>query len=146
MDTLRARVVALLELLSQGRLDVPDGLLDRQATWSVNGQAYEARLGRTADDPLVRLIARGPAGYRFAAQALIRALGKPAVAIERWDDEPGRVTVAGRLRGTLRGSSDAVDCPVTIRLAAAGPAGITAADVMIDSNVLARLDEARALP
>ncbi|MEQ1897339.1 MAG: hypothetical protein ABL971_08130 [Vicinamibacterales bacterium] len=145
METLRARLKELFSLLSLGRLDVPDGLLDRQAAYALNGQAYEVLLGRSADDPLVRLIARGPAGYRFAAQALIRALGKPTLVIERWEDAQAVIEVAGRLSGTLRGSSETIDCPVTLHLTTTPSAGIATAAVTIDPRVLARIDQARAL-
>lgn len=146
METLRARLKELFSLLSLGRLDVPDGLLDRHATYVLNGHAYEALLGRSPDDPLVRLIARGPAGFRFAAQALIRALGTPTVVIEHWEDAQEVIAVAGRLSGTLRGSSDVIDCPVTLHLTTTPAAGIATVAVTIDPLVLARIDRARALP
>ena len=46
---------------------------------SVEQRLTDAELDGGADDPLVRLIARGPAGYRFVAKALLHALGAQGV-------------------------------------------------------------------
>jgi hypothetical protein len=146
MEPLLARLTELFDSLKSGRLDVPDGLLDRNAAFSLNGTPYETLLGREADDPLVRLIARGPAGYRFAAQALIRALGTPDLSIDRLDDVPPGYELTGTLSGTLRGSSDPVRCPVILRLTTTLPGAIATADIVVEPAVLTKLDRARSLP
>ena len=143
METLSARLQELIDALNRGRLDVPNGLLDRDATYALNGRPYEALLGRDPNDPLIRLIARGPAGYRFAAQALIRALGNPVLAVKYWEGAPPVFGVDCRLSGSLRGSSDVVDCPVLIRLTTTLSGAVTTADVTIDAAVIAKLDRAR---
>lgn len=81
MTLLLRRVDHLIAYVNRRLLDVPDGLLDRDAHLLLNGVPYETMLGRSADDPLVRLIARGPAGYRFAMTALLRAV--EALHLER---------------------------------------------------------------
>lgn len=146
MDPLRTRLTELLDSLKRGRLDVPEGLLDRNAAFSLNGTPYEALLGRDPDDPLIRLIARGPAGYRFAAQALIRALGTPTFTVERMDDAPPGFEVTGLLSGTLRGSTTGIHCPVIIRMTTTLTGAVATADVVMEREVLAKLDHARALP
>jgi len=146
METLRARLTELTEALKRGRLDVPDGLLDRNAAFALNGTPYETLLGRDPDDPLVRLIARGPAGYRFAAQALIRALGTPTITMDRLDEVPPGFELTATLAGPLRGSSDAVRCPVIVRLTATLSGAIATADIVIDQGALAQLDRARSRP
>jgi hypothetical protein len=146
MEPLLARLTELFDSLKRGRLDVPDGLLDRNAAFSLNGTPYETLLGREADDPLVRLIARGPAGYRFAAQALIRALCTPELSIDRLDDVPPGYEITGTLSGTLRGSSDPVRCPVILRLTTTLLGAIATADIVIEPAVLTKLDRARSLP
>ena len=146
MDTLRARLTELIDSLKRGRLDVPDGLLDRNAAFSLNGTPYETLLGRDPDDPLIRLIARGPAGYRFAAQALIRALGTPLLTIERMDDAPPGYEVTGLLSGLLRGSGGSINCPVIIRMTMTLSGTVATADVVIERDVLTKLDHARSLP
>lgn len=144
MEPLRTRLTELLDSLKRGRLDVPDGLLDRNAAFSLNGTPYEALLGRDPDDPLVRLIARGPAGYRFAAQALIRALGTPDLSIDRLDDVPPGWELTATLSGTLRGSSEPVRCPVILRLTTTLSGAVATADIVIEPGVLTQLDHARS--
>ena len=146
METLHARLAELADSLRHGRLDVPDGLLDKNAAFSLNGTPYETLLGRDPEDPLVRLIARGPAGYRFAAQALIRALGTPALTMDRLDEVPPGFELTATLAGTLRGSSDAVRCPVILRLTATLTGAVATADIVIDQGILAQLDRARSRP
>lgn len=146
METLLARLAPLLDSLKRGRLDVPDGLLDRNAAFSLNGTPYEALLGRDPDDPLIRLIARGPAGYRFAAQALIRALGTPDLTVDRLDEVMPGYEMTATLAGVLRGANEAFRCPVILRLTTTLTGAIATADVVIDPAVLARLDRARSQP
>jgi len=146
METLLARLAPLLDSLKRGRLDVPDGLVDRNAAFSLNGTPYEALLGRDPDDPLIRLIARGPAGYRFAAQALIRALGTPDLTVDRLDEVTPGFEMTCTLAGVLRGSNDAFRCPAILRLTTTLTGAIATADVVIDPAVLTRLDAARSLP
>jgi hypothetical protein len=70
-------LVELIAAFNRGSLDVPDGFLTARTTFSLNGRPYESFLGGSADDPLVRLLARGSAGYRTAAKALQYALQHP---------------------------------------------------------------------
>jgi hypothetical protein len=64
------RVARLVAFFNEGSLDVPDDLIDRGCVFRLNGVAYEDTMGRPVSDPLVRLVARGPAAYRLLAQAL----------------------------------------------------------------------------
>ena len=80
-----ARVDELIALFNRRSMDIPDGLLDRRTQFLLNGTPFEAMLGRAADDPLVLMIARGPAGYRFAIKALQHAL--PDARVQRGDIE-----------------------------------------------------------
>lgn len=146
LDTLIAHLRELTAALGKGRLDVPDGLLDKHAAFSVNGTPYETLLGRDPSDPLIRLIARGPAGYRFAAQALIRALGMPVVTIDRVDEAVPGFEITATLSGALRGSGKALACPLILRLTTTLTGAVATADVVIDPAVLTALDAARAQP
>ena len=64
-----ARVAEWIATYNRGSLDLPDGLLHKNAVFRLNGTAYEDMLGRPATDPLVRLVARGPAAYRLLGTA-----------------------------------------------------------------------------
>src|SRR5687768_10487638 len=81
-------------------MDVPDGFFDRNAQFTLNGRTFEAMLGRADDDPLIRMIARGAAGYRFAAKPLLHALETVLVSrLEfRTDSDRSRAVLAQGLR------------------------------------------------
>src|SRR5262245_54861434 len=76
-----ALVDQLVELFNTRSMDLPDGLFDRRTRFLVNGTAFEEMLGKPPDDPLVRMLTRGGAGYRFSAVAVQHAV--PDATIER---------------------------------------------------------------
>ena len=72
----------------------------------INGAPFETLLGQSPNDPLVLMLARGPAGFRFTSKALQHAV--PDAKVERGDMSPtaiasSRPAVAvGQLRGTAK--------------------------------------------
>ena len=70
---LTAIVDRLIDLFNRQSLDLPDGLFTRHTQFRLNGVPFEEMLGRSPGDPLVLMLARGPAGYRFAAKAVQHA-------------------------------------------------------------------------
>ncbi|TPW03271.1 MAG: hypothetical protein FD129_3072, partial [bacterium] len=127
---------------------LPDGLFDRRTQFLLNGAPFETLLGQPPTDPLVLMLARGPAGYRFMAKALQYAL--PDARIERGDlvtdGDPFRVTTKLWLSGTLRGTGDAFNTIVRLTLRLSAPGRIAAADAEIDGPDLDRLKAARLEP
>ena len=146
-DWLTPRLDQLIALFNARSMDLPDGLFDRKTQFLLNGVSFESLLDRSPDDVLVRMLVRGPAGYRFAAKALQHAM--PDAALERGDTgsaaDPLEVSVEVWLSGHLRGSGDRFDTVVTIR-ARLGEAGwIETADAAIEPTGLGRLRAARLL-
>ncbi len=93
---------------NRGSLDVPAHFFTPRTTFSLNGRSYESILGGSPDDPLIRLLARGVAGYRTAAKALQYALQRPVIVVDSLS-EPGRLRLATasiRVEGELRDSSE----------------------------------------
>jgi hypothetical protein len=110
LSPLAVRVLELVALFNRQTQDLPDGLLDKDCTFSLNGRAYHDHLGRPATDPIVRLVGCGPAGYRFLTTALRYAIATPRVMLdessvtEEADGHEARTFAAdGVLSGTLRG-------------------------------------------
>lgn len=141
---LQVLIDELIAYFNRRVMDVPDGFFDRNARFTLNGQTFEALLGRTDDDPLIRMIARGAAGYRFAAKPLLHALD--TVLVSRMDftedDDHARAKLA--LRGTLRGSGTVLDEMVTVDLSIAPPGTVQRVDVMIAEGALDRIRAARS--
>jgi hypothetical protein len=142
-----AAIDQLIDLFNRRSEDLPDGLFDRRTQFVLNGLSFEERLGRSPSDPLVLMLARGPAGYRFTLKAILHAV--PDARLQRGDiseegTDDGSVVrwqcwLSGRLRGT--------DEPVETVFESAfdiGPAGVVRrASAVLPETELARIREAR---
>lgn len=139
----------LIDAFNRRSLDVPDRLFGRQTQLVLNGIPFEARLGRPASDPLVLLLARGAAGYRFAAKAVQHAV--PDAMLQRGDlKDPGGdtariVTVQAWLSGHLRETRELVEMLIDVTLDVSGTTATRIAVTLPDEE-LARLQEARLRP
>ena len=135
----------VIRFFNAKKMDLPDGFFDRRTQFVLNGAAFETLLGQSPTDPLILMLARGPAGFRFTAKALQHAL--PDARIERGeietDGDPCKVTTRLWLSGTLRGTGEALNTvvPVIFRLNAAG--SIEVAEVQVDPAALDRIRQAR---
>ena len=133
----------LIEYFNARRMDLPDGLFDRRTQFVINGTPFEMLLSTAPNDPLIMMLARGPAGFRFSAKALQHAM--PDAKLERGEvtGDASTVTTNVWLSGKLRGTGEAVNvvAAVTLRLAPAGHVEI--AEAMMDPTVLRSIQEAR---
>jgi hypothetical protein len=133
----------VIEYFNARRMDLPDGLFDRRTQFVINGAAFETLLSAAPNDPLIMMLARGPAGFRFSAKALQHAM--PDAKLERGEvsADPSTVTTNVWLSGKLRGTGEAVNAvaAITLRLAPAGHVEI--AEAVVDPMVLRSIQEAR---
>ena len=142
-----ADVDKVIALFNARKLDLPDNFFDRKTQFVINGAAFETLLGRSPDDPLILMLARGPAGFRFTTKALQHAI--PDAQLERGkiaDGDPTAIAVQLWLSGKLRGTGEAVNAvvPVTLTLAPAGH--VEVAEAILDTAVLDKIREARLRP
>ena len=147
---LAARVDALIDAFNRRSLDLPDGLFGRQTQFLLNGTPFETMLGRSPSDPLVLMLARGPAGYRFALKAVQHAVPDARLergAVEQGADGETRVVRCGCwLSGHLRGTGEAVNDLVDVELRLAPGGSIRVASATLADDRLAVLREARLRP
>lgn len=138
----------VIEYFNKRKLDLPDNFFDRKTQFVINGAPFETLLSATPNDPLVLMLARGPAGYRFTVKALQHAI--PDAKVERGDvtvgADPSQVTTKLWLSGKLRGTDKAINTivAVTLRLNQAGL--IDVIDAMVDDADLEAIREARLRP
>lgn len=146
---LTAIVDRLIDLFNHQSLDLPDGLFTRHTQLRLNGVPFEDMLGRSPGDPLVLMLARGPAGYRFAAKAVQHAVSDARLQRGELSESmsDAGLVISGQcwLSGTLRGTHEAADVLVTVWLTLRG-ASLTHADASIEPPALERLREARLRP
>lgn len=139
----------LIDLFNRRSLDVPDGVFTRQTQLLLNDVPFEERLGRAPTDPLVLMLARGPAGYRFAAKAVQHAV--PDARLQRGElarhAEGEAETLAGQcwLSGHFRGTGEPAEILIEIVLRFQGPSLIQMA-AAVDERVLDQLRDARQRP
>ena len=133
----------LLAYFNRRVMDVPAGFFDRNARFTLNGVPFETLLGRSDDDPLVRMIARGAAGYRFAAKPLLHALDTVLVARLAFDEEGTRARGRVALRGMLRRTGEVLDEMVSIDFVLTEARGVGHADVLISDSALEKIRAAR---
>lgn len=111
--TLVEKVDRLIAFFNQRSMDLPDGLFDRHTQFLLNGVAFEEMLGRSPDDPLVLMLARGPAGYRFTVKAVQRAMPDTSALRGAVVESPamGGCTLSCEacLSGHLRGTGEAAE-------------------------------------
>ena len=148
LESLTADIDRVIGYFNARQLDLPDAFFDRRTQFVINGAPFETLLGQSPNDPLILMLARGPAGFRFTTKALQHAI--PDANLERGDlvtdGDPFKITTKLWLSGKLRGSGEPLNTvvDVALRLTAAGP--IEAAEATMDSMVLEKIRQARLQP
>ena len=138
----------VIALFNRKAMDLPDGFFDRKTQFVLNGAPFETLLGQPPADPLVLMLTRGPAGYRFACKGLQHAM--PDAAIERGEisvpAEGNRVTARLWLSGHLHTTGDPLDTVVTVDLRFAPAGWVEVAEATVDAGALDLLRAARLAP
>jgi hypothetical protein len=138
--TLDSAIDEVIALFNARKMDLPDGLFERRTQFVLNGSPFETLLGQSPSDPLILMLTRGPAGYRFTAKALQHAI--PDARVQRADSP----SLGLRLTGTLRGTTEPVDAVVRITLRMAAGGAVEVADASLDEAVLEKIRQARLRP
>jgi hypothetical protein len=139
----------LVRLFNQRSMDLPDGFFTRNTQFAVNGVPFEEMLGRSSGDPLVRMLTRGPAGYRFTAKAVQHAV--PDATLQRGELEETSDGAAHFLKGQCwlsghyRGTGDPVELLIDIEFRL-NAGVIERANAVVDPVLLQQLQAARLRP
>ena len=147
-QALIAKIDRLIELFNAKAMDLPDGLFDRKTQFVLNGAPFETLLGQPPTDPLVLMLTRGAAGYRFMTKALQHAV--PDARVERGAlvDAGAAATAAAEvwLSGHFRGTGEPINTVVAIDLQIAEAGWVEVAAATVESGSLDKLREARLRP
>jgi hypothetical protein len=135
----------VIEDFNRRRMDLPDGFFDRKAQFVINGAPFETLLSSAPNDPLILMLARGPAGYRFTAKALQHAI--PDVKLERGevaaDGDSPTLTTKLWVSGRLRDSGEPLNALVSVTLRLASSGSVQTAEATMDAADLDRIRKAR---
>ena len=142
-ETLIAALDRVIAYFNARRMDLPDGLFDRKTQFLINGAAFESLLSATPNDPLVLMLARGPAGFRFAAKALQHALPDAKLDLGNVTGDASTIATSVRLSGKLRHSGEPVNAEVGIALRMAAAGHVEVAEATMDAAILQSIREAR---
>ncbi len=148
IESLTANIDQVIAFFNARKLDLPDGFFDRRTQFILNGAPFETLLGQSPSDPLILMLTRGPAGFRFTAKALQHAV--PDAKLERGDvvtdGDPFKITTRLWLSGKLRGTGEPVNAvvPITLRLTQARQ--VEAAEAIVDEPTLSKIRHARLSP
>ena len=145
VEGLTASIDQVIAFFNARKMDLPDNFFDRKTQFVINGAPFETLLGQaqSPDDPLILMLTRGPAGFRFTSKGLQHAV--PDAKVVR-----GELTTAGnelkttlRLSGVLRDSGETVNAAVdvTLRLTQAGL--VEKAEASMDPATLEKIRQAR---
>ncbi len=144
-----AFVDQLIGLFNRRSLDLPDGYFTRNTQLALNGVPFEEMVGRPAGDPLVQMLTKGAAGYRFAAKALQHAV--PDASLQRGElgerSDAGAQLLTGQcwLSGHFRGAGEPVELLIEFELRLRDDI-IERASASIDPALLRQLQAARIRP
>lgn len=147
--TLTGLVDQLIGLFNRRSLDLPDGYFTRKTQLALNGVPFEEMVGRPAGDPLVLMLTKGAAGYRFAAKAVQHAVPDASLQrgelVERSDKGAQLLTGQCWLAGHFRGAGEPVELLIDVELRLRDGA-IERANASVDPALLQQLQAARLRP
>ena len=154
-QSLTAAVDQVIAFFNARKMDLPDGLFERKTQFLINGAPFETLLGQSPNDPLILMLSRGPAGYRFTITGVQHAvqnahIDRPSTPSDQIVEPaslrtggPSTVSFKLRLSGQLRNTGEPIDTviDVTLQLSPSGTVEIAAATM--DEATLERIRQAR---
>lgn len=147
--TLTGLLDQLIGLFNKRSMDLPDGYFTRQTQWVLNGVPFEEMVGRPAGDPLVLMLTKGAAGYRFAVKAVQHAV--PDASLQRGEfaegSDAGAHLLTGQcwLSGHFRGAGEPVELLIDVEVRLRDGT-IDRANATVDPALLQQLQAARLRP
>lgn len=145
-EVLTTLIDELIALFNKRSMDLPDGYFTRHTQFQLNGVPFEEMLGGSPQDPLVLMITRGAAGYRFTAKAVQHAVPDAMLVRGELEEaiEGDTQIVKGQcwLSGHYRGTPEAVELLADVEMRFRGGT-LATANVKMDPTVVQQLQRAR---
>jgi hypothetical protein len=144
-ETLTGAIDEVIACFNARKMDLPDGFFDRKTQFVINGAPFETLLGQSPTDPLILMLSRGPAGYRFTITGLQHAVEK--AHIDRGDittnGDPFTVKTQLWLSGQLRNTGEPVNVMIAVTLTLTAAGSVASAAATMDEPTLEKIRQAR---
>ena len=144
-QSLTAAVDQVIAFFNARKMDLPDGLFERKTQFVINGAPFETLLGQSPNDPLILMLSRGPAGYRFTVTGVQHAVQNAHIdrgAITS-DGDPFKVQTQLWLSGQLRNSGEPLNVMIAVALKLTSSGAIEIAAATMDEATLEKIRQAR---
>ena len=127
------------------KMDLPDGFFERKTQFVINGAPFETLLGQSPNDPLILMLSRGPAGYRFTVTGLQHAVQN--AHIDRGDvitdGDPFKVKTQLWLSGQIRDTGEPINTVIDLTLTLSPSGAVEIAAAKMDESMLEKIRQAR---
>ena len=145
LESLTGAIDQVIAFFNARRMDLPDGFFDRKTQFVINGAPFETLLGQPPNDPLILMLSRGPAGYRFTVTGLQHAVRN--AHIDRGDldavGDPSKVKTQLWLSGQLRDTGEPVNVMIAVTLTLTAAGSVEIASASMDEPTLEKIRQAR---
>jgi hypothetical protein len=145
VEGLTAAIDQVIAFFNAKKMDLPDGFFDRKTRFLINGAPFEALLGQSPNDPLILMLSRGPAGYRFTITGVQHAVHNAHVHRDdiRTDGDPFKIKTQLWLSGQLRDTGEPLNTTVAVTLTLTPSGSVDSAEATMDQITLAKIRQAR---
>ena len=145
IEALTAAIDQVIAYFNARKMDLPDGFFDRKTQFVINGAPFETLLGQSPDDPLILMLSRGPAGYRFTVTGVQHAVQN--AHIDRGDiatdGDPFKLQTALWLSGQLRDTGEPLNVMIDVTLKLTPSGSVEMAAAKMDEPTLEKIRQAR---
>ena len=145
LEGLTAAIDQVIAYFNARKMDLPDGFFERKTQFVINGAPFETLLGQSPTDPLILMLSRGPAGYRFTVTGLQHAVRN--AHIDRGDittdGDPFKVKTQLWLSGQIRDTGEPINTVIDVGLKLSQSGSVDIAAAKMDEAMLEKIRQAR---
>ena len=145
IEGLTAAIDQVIAYFNARKMDLPDGFFERKTQFVINGAPFETLLGQSPNDPLILMLSRGPAGYRFTVTGVQHAVQN--AHIDRGDitsdGDPFKVKTQLWLSGQIRDTGEPINTVIDVSLLVSPSGAVEIAAAEMDESMLEKIRQAR---
>jgi hypothetical protein len=145
IEGVTAAIDQVIAYFNARKMDLPDGFFERTTQFVINGAPFETLLGQSPNDPLILMLLRGPAGYRFTITGVQHAVQNARV--DRGDittgSDPFKLNTQLWLSGQIRDTGEPINAVIDVTLQLSSAGTVEVAEAKMDGPMLRKIRQAR---